>query len=135
ETPPAARLPEEERRERPCRPPRDRLVKLRHLRLDSHALPEDPACGDPTVDQPAIVPDLEALTLDRLHDVEVLIAVHLAEHDFADDERHRIDRLDGDELPGLDSPAHGAAAGAELDGDALLQLCDVVCGPAHRDQR
>jgi hypothetical protein len=36
------------------------------LRLDPHALSEDATRGDPTVDEPAVVPDLEALSLYRL---------------------------------------------------------------------
>jgi hypothetical protein len=43
----------------------------------------------------AVVADLEAAPLDGLHQVQVLPAVHLAQHDVTDLQSRWIDRLDG----------------------------------------
>ncbi len=78
-----------------------RSILARHRprqRLERDALPEAPPRGDPTVDESTAVPDLEAFSLDRLQDVEVLLAVHLGQHDVAHLQDGRIDRFDG-ELP------------------------------------
>src|SRR5207248_2012838 len=60
--------------------------------LDGDALAEDGAGRHPPVDPPAVVADLEPLPLDRLDQVQVLPAVHLAQHDVADPQRLGVDR-------------------------------------------
>ena len=44
---------------------------------------EDRVRADPTVDEAAVVSDLESLALNRLDDVEVFRALDLAQHDIA----------------------------------------------------
>src|SRR4051794_11173708 len=56
---------------------------------------EDAVPRHPAIDPPAVVADLEALALDRLHQMQVLAATDLAQHDVPDLERRRIDRRHG----------------------------------------
>jgi len=51
--------------------------------LDPGAFAEDAVLTDPAVDPATVVPDLEAVPLDRLHQMQVVLAVHLAQHDVA----------------------------------------------------
>ena len=60
--------------------------------------------ADPAIDEAAVVRDLEALTLDRIDEVQVLVTANLAENDVADAQRGGIDRRDRAELAGLDAP-------------------------------
>src|SRR5262245_19770291 len=69
--------------------------------------PEDLAPRDPAVDGAAVVADLEALALDRLDQVKVLVAFHAAEHDVIDRERVCFgERLHGAELPARNLADH-----------------------------
>jgi len=44
---------------------------------------QDPIRSDPSVDSTAIIADLKSLSADRLHDVQILSTMHLAEHDVS----------------------------------------------------
>src|SRR5262249_22125058 len=100
-------------------------------RLDAHAFAVDGSTRNPAVDAAAVVADLVALALDRLDEMQILAAVHLAQHDVADLERAGR-RHDGAELAGLDLARHRVAARPELHTLAALQLSDVQRRPAHR---
>ena len=64
--------------------------------LYSGAFSEDTFFPNPLVDSASVVPDLKALSLNRFHQMQVLLAVHLAEHDVANLEGggdHRLDSV------------------------------------------
>src|SRR5437868_4103724 len=83
--------------------------------------PEDLARGDPPVDAAAVVADLKAVALDRLDQVEVLRALHAAQHDVADHRRALAERRDGAQLSTLDPAHHAVTARPELHGLASRQ--------------
>jgi hypothetical protein len=93
--------------------------------LDLGAFPEDAVRTDPAVDPASIVPDLKPLSLDRFHQMQVLLAVHLAENDVAYLQHCRVHRLDGTQLAGLDLALHRVAPGPELNRLSFLQPGDV----------
>src|SRR5438045_1634831 len=92
--------------------------------LDFDAPAEDRTTRDPAVDPPAVVADLEALSLDGLHEMEVFPAADLAQHDVTNLQRRRIDRSYGAELPRRDFPGHGVAARTERHSFPGSQLFD-----------
>src|SRR5262245_8941969 len=106
-------------------------VSAMGLRLDAEQTAVDCVRSYPAVDEPTIVSNLEALALDRLHQVKVLGALDLAEHDVADEQGSGIDRDDSAELPRLDLRRHAVAARAEGHGLALPQLRDIAGSPTH----
>src|SRR5262249_47249261 len=93
--------------------------------LHPDAPPVDAGGGDPAVDAAAVVADLEALPLDRLDEMQVLPAAHLAQHDVPDLQRGGVHRRDRAELAGLDLALHGVAPRAEGNRLARLELLDV----------
>jgi hypothetical protein len=88
-------------------------TRRNHSVFNADTLAEDAVASHPAVDQPAIVSDLVAITLDGFHNVEIFIATHSAKHDVADLKQSWIDRCNGAELPGFDSPFHRLTARAE----------------------
>src|SRR5262249_433720 len=108
----------------------DRVLVL-HLR----ALAEDAVGTDPAVDVAAIVADLEAPVLNRFHEMQVLRAVHAAEHDVAHRQRRPTDRRHRPELTGLDLSTHRIAARTEGPRLAPLQACDMIGRPSQRGSR
>src|SRR5262249_9781913 len=76
--------------------------------------------------------DLEPFALDGLHEVQVLAALHLAQHDIADPDPGVVHRRHGANLARRDAPRHGSAARAELNRFPPLQALDVAIPPAHR---
>src|ERR1043165_898608 len=71
---------------------------------------EDLASRDPAVDAAAVVADLEALALDRLDEVQVLVAPHAAQLAVADGGHVLAEWLDRAELAALDLADHAVAA-------------------------
>ena len=65
------------------------------LSLDLRAFPVDAVRTDPAVDPASVVPDLKPVALDGFHQMQILLAVHLAQHDVAYLQRCRVHRLDG----------------------------------------
>src|SRR5678815_4328582 len=86
---------------------------------------------DPAVDAAAVVADLVALALDRLDQVQVLVALHAAQHDVALRGRVVAERRDRAELPALDLADHAVATRSELYGLALREPRDVSVCPSH----
>src|SRR6185312_7566338 len=99
----------------------DRVLVL-HLR----ALAEDAVGADPAIDVAAIVADLKAAALDRLHEMQILRAAYATEHDVAHRERRRIDRRYRAQLTGIDLSAHRIAARAKGNRLAPLQARDMA---------
>lgn len=74
---------------------------------DVHTLAIDCRLPHPAVDSSSIVSDLKTRPLDRFDQMQVLLAVHFAEHNVADLEALGvIHRAHSAELPGLDLPRH-----------------------------
>jgi hypothetical protein len=63
--------------------------------VNADAFAENAIRPYPSVDQSSIVSDLISLSIDRLHDVQIVAAMNPAEHDVADLERRRVDRDNG----------------------------------------
>src|SRR5262245_10448046 len=84
----------------------DRLYHVARDLLNLRTLAVDRSACDPTVRSSAVVTDQEARTLDRLHQVQILPTIHLAQDDIADGQRRGIYGLDRTELAGLDLPLH-----------------------------
>jgi hypothetical protein len=80
---------------------------------------------DPAVDAAAVVSDLIALTLDCFVEVQVLVAVHAAQHDVADFEGAITERLDRAELATLDLADRAVAARSELNCFTAREARDV----------
>src|ERR1019366_6274443 len=99
--------------------------------LDPGAVAEDAVLADPTVDPATVVPNLKAFSLDRLHQMQVLLAVHLAQHDVAYLEGRRRHRLDRTQLAGFDLSLHGVPPGAELNRCTISQTGDIIRSPFH----
>src|SRR5262245_40899184 len=99
--------------------------------LDPGTFAEDAVRADPAVDPATVVPNLEASSLDRLHQMQVLLAVHLAQHDVADLEGRRDHRLERTQLPGLDLAPPGVPPGPELNGFTVLEAGDIIGSPSH----
>lgn len=100
--------------------------------FDFYEAPEDSVRTNPPVDVAPIVPDLKALALNGLDEVQVLRACDFAQHDVADDQGSRANGRDGAELSGLYPRCHGVSARTEGDRLAESQLFDVVSRPSHR---
>src|SRR5262249_47259338 len=99
--------------------------------LDPGAFAVDAVLADPAIDPAPVVPDLEALSLNRLHQMQVVPAVHLAQHDVAYLQGGRDHRLDRTQLPGLDLAPHRIPPGPELNGFPVLEADDVIRSPSH----
>ena len=84
-----------------------------HSAFNADAFAENAVRSHPTVDQPAIITDLVTVTLDSLHDVQIFIAANTAKYDIADFKQSGIDRCNGAELPGFNSPFHRLTARTE----------------------
>src|SRR5687768_1764956 len=103
----------------------------RRMSLDRDQPTEDLAAGDPAVDAAAVVPDLVPLALDRLDQVQVLVAAHAAQHDVADHELVIAERLDRAELTAGDLAGHAVAARTKLHRLAKRETRDVTICPTH----
>jgi len=99
-------------RHRPC----CRRRRGAKLASDGAQAAEDLAARDPAVDAAAVVADLESLALDRLDEVQVLVAHHTAEHDVTDHRDVVAERLDRAALAAGDLADHAVAARPELHG-------------------
>jgi hypothetical protein len=99
---------------------------------DGHETPEDPAGPDPPVDSAAVVPNLKAITIDRLHEMQVFISANAAQDDVPDAQRRRIDGDDGAELSRSDSRRHRVPARTEGDAFSTCQPIDVRRCPSHK---
>ena len=71
-------------------------------RIDSGEAAENGPRGDPTVDAPPVVADLESPALDRLDEVEVFGTAYSTKDDVAHVDVGWVDRLDRAKLPGFD---------------------------------
>jgi hypothetical protein len=67
--------------------------------FNSDTFSVNPTGTDPTVDASAIVPDLKLVALSGLDEVNVLVAVDLAQNDVTNLKVVRIRRHDGAQLP------------------------------------
>src|SRR5262249_49761587 len=112
--------------------PSSSLFVLISLVLDPGANPENCAWAHPAVDEAAVVADLEPFALDGLHEVQVLAALHLAQHDIADPDPGVVHRRPGATRARRAAPRHGSAARSELNRFPPLQALDVAIRPAHR---
>ncbi len=92
----------------------------------------DLAPRDPAVDATAVVADLNALALHRFDQLQVLRALHAAQHDVIHRE-HVIayERRDRAQLSVVDLAGHRVSARTELNRLALREARDVTICPTH----
>jgi hypothetical protein len=89
-------------------------VLVADFSFDSDTLSVDPIGANPTVDPSAIVPNLESVALSGLDEMDILVAVDLAQNDVTDRQVVKIHRHNGAELSRLNLPAHGIPTRAKL---------------------
>ena len=112
--------------------------------LDSGASPKDAILADPSIDPATVVSDLKSPALDRLHKMQVLFAVYLAQHDVAyldgmGDDLHQAELFQGVLAHTLNNGGHGAPAPerfrqplADLGPVRLADLKVVQAAPADQ---
>lgn len=66
--------------------------------FDTHALAVNRRMAHPAVNSSSIVSDLKARSLDRLDQMQVLVAIYLTEHDVADLQGRWIDGFNRTQL-------------------------------------
>jgi hypothetical protein len=81
--------------------------------LNADALAENGMRSHPSVDETSIVPDLVSITLDGLHNVQIVAAADAIQHDIADRKHRRIYWGNRAKLARLNSATHRASARAE----------------------
>jgi hypothetical protein len=75
---------------------------------------------------------LESLPLDGLDQVQILEAVHLAQHNVSNLQIVGCDRENRAKLAGVDFARHGIPAWTKLNRFAFFQPVNVTGSPAHR---
>lgn len=101
-------------------------------RFDSDQSAKDGLWSDPTVDASAIVANLEAISTDRLDEMQILLTFDLAEHDVTGlQDRVVADRLDDAKLTRLDFALHRVSARSKRNGVPVFQARNMATGPTQ----
>jgi hypothetical protein len=100
--------------------------------FNTDALAKDGIRSHPSVDETSIVPNLVSITLDGLHNVQIVVAADSTQHDVADGEPRRVYGRNSTKLARFDSAPHRASARTERYCLSGPELINVVRRPPQR---